>query len=212
MLLLFFRILFFVILILSIFFDFDIPIILNTQINQLLIAIIIIIIIIVIDEMIGFLLGCIFLVVYFKYYQKMINKNNATPSNNLNEPLLKAYTSFNVNEVDSFVGDVAPTKNRKIESTNNHYERFNNEENCIEMPYISNELLLKAQNNIYDETNYYTEIKNVENAYGIQGLNSDLVHYSAYDKTTIDDNYNENKNNQNRLNADVNLDVDINRR
>ena len=197
MLLLFFRILFFIILILSILFDFEVPMVLNTQVNQLLIAILIIVIIVVFDEIIGLLLGCIFLVIYFKYYQKIINKNNTT-TNNINpsssnpypnDPLLKAYTSFNTNEIDSFVSDVAPTKNTRTEKMKEHYSTYNEKENCTEMPYISNELLFDAQNNIYDETNYYTEIKNNENTYGIQGLNSDQVHYLAYDKKTIENNY-----------------------
>ena len=198
MLLLFFRILFFIILILSILFDFEVPMVLNTQVNQLLIAILIIVIIVVFDEIIGLLLGCIFLVIYFKYYQKIINKNNTTTTNTTtpsssnpypNDPLLKAYTSFNTNEIDSFVSDVAPTKNARTEKMKEHYSTYNEKENCTEMPYISNELLFDAQNNIYDETNYYTEIKNNENTYGIQGLNSDQVHYLAYDKKTIENNY-----------------------
>jgi hypothetical protein len=57
------------------------------------------------------------------------------------------------------------------------------------MPYISTELLEKAQNNIYDTNNYYTEIKNIDNADGVQGLNSDQVHYTAFDKKSITNNY-----------------------
>lgn len=192
MLLVFFRLLFLIILILAIIFDIDIPIILNTQVNQLLIAILIIFIIVAVDEIIGFLLGCIFLIIYFKYYQKIINSKNSSNDNNINsnDPLLKAYSSFNINEVDSFVGDTMPQRNSKMEKVQEHYMTNNTKDNCIEMPYISNELLLKAQTNIYDEKNYYTEIKNNDNMYGIQGLNSDLVHYSAYDTKTIEDNYN----------------------
>lgn len=200
MLLVFFRVLLVILLGLAIFFDVNVPIILNTQVNQLLIAIVILFIIVAIDEIIGFLIGCIFLVVYFKYYQKMINSNNTNNTNNSNgnsngitasnsNQLLNAYSSLNMNEIDSFVGDITPRRNLKTETMTEHYTTINTKENCIEMPYISNELLLKAQNNIYDEKNYYTEIKNTDNTYGIQGLNSDMVHFLAYDKKTIENNY-----------------------
>ena len=189
MLLVFFRILLIIILALVILFDVNVPIILNTQINQLLIAILIIFIIVAIDEIIGFLIGCIFLVVYFKYYQKMINANNTNGNTTNSIQLLNAYSSLNTNDIDSFIGDTKPRRNLKTEEMKEHYTTINTAENCTEMPYISNELLLDAQNNIYDEKNYYTEIKNTDNTYGIQGLNSDLVHYSAYDKKTMENNY-----------------------
>ena len=51
------------------------------------------------------------------------------------------------------------------------------------------ELLDKAQNNIYDNKNYYTEIRNGENVYGVQGLNSDKLHYNAYEKTGVINSY-----------------------
>ncbi len=35
--------------------------------------------------------------------------------------------------------------------------------------------------NIYNEENYNTEIKQDNNTYGIQGLNSDNIHYVAFD-------------------------------
>jgi hypothetical protein len=186
-----FRLLFIVILVLVIIFDVNVPIILNTQVNQLIIAILIIFIIIAVDEIIGFLLGCIFLIIYFKYYQKMINTNNKTDTTvKSNDPLIRAYSSFNTNEIDSFVGDTMPKPNSKIQPITEHYTTVNKKDNCVEMPYISEELLLKAQTNIYDEKNYYTEIKNSDNTYGIQGLNSDLVHYSAYDKKIMNEHYN----------------------
>jgi len=185
-----FRLLFIVILILVIIFDVNIPLILNTQINQLMIAILIIFIIVVVDEIIGFLLGCIFLIIYFKYYQKIINNTNKNTNVKSSDPLLKAYSSFNTDEIDSFIGDTTPKPNSKIQTITEHYTTVNKKDNSVEMPYISDELLLKAQTNIYDEKNYYTEIKNSDNTYGIQGLNSDLVHYSAYDKKIMTENYN----------------------
>jgi Ca2+/Na+ antiporter len=190
------------ILVIVIFIDVPISATFASQTNQLLIALLIIFMIIVVDEIIGFLLGIILLIIYFKYYQKIIDnknsssKSNSNSNNDLTEPLIKAYTPFSMdnynllNGIDRFSGDIKPSSNGKInENIKDHYVKEDKENNIVEMPYISNELLLDAQNNIYDDKNYYMEIKKLDNAYGIQGLNSDSVHYMAYDKTTIDNNY-----------------------
>ena len=135
---------------------------------------------------IGFLLGLIFLIIYFKHYQKIINKSN---NSDLNEPLIKAYNPFMMNNIDKFSDDIKPTHNNKTENIPNGTAVLNESTNCLVMPYISTELLDKAQNNIYDNDNYYKEIKNIENAYGVQGLNSDKTHYLAFDKNDINNNY-----------------------
>lgn len=176
------RLMLLLLLITFIIYDVDIPIVLNTQTNQMIIAIIVIFIIIVIDEIIGFLIGIIFLVIYFKHYQKIFNKNE-THQTDIKQPLLNEYK-------DSFVGDVKPETNSRIPIIENDYVKMDEKNGCIEMPYISNELLEKAQTNIYDINNYYNEIKISQDAYGIQGLNADMVHYSGFDKNEIIHNYN----------------------
>jgi len=187
------RILTLILVIFSIIVDVDIPIILHTQINQLIIAIIIIIIILLIDEIIGFLLGLLFLILYFKYYQKLI-KNNSS----LKEPLItnNDNDNYNINN-DKNNNDknnndknkeIKPITNNKIEQLTDHYIKYSND--CIEMPYISNELLDKAQNNIFDVNNYNQEIRITNDTYGVQGLNSDTIHYPAFDNTYLRfDNY-----------------------
>jgi|694.fasta_scaffold01811_26 hypothetical protein len=186
MILNFIRILLLVFLILAILIDIEVPPILTSQVHQLLIAIFIISIIVVFDEIIGFLLGLIFLIVYFKHYQKIINKTN---NSDLNEPLIKAYNPYMMNNIDKFSDDIKPSHNTKTENIPNSTSVLNESTNCLIMPYISTELLDKAQNNIYDNDNYYKEIKNIDNAYGVQGLNSDKTHYLAFDKNNIDNNY-----------------------
>jgi len=192
------RLLLVILLIVIILIDIEIPEILTLQMNQLVIAILIIFIIVVVDEIIGFLLGVIFLITYFKYYQKIINKNNNNQNNNqINDGKIKAYTPFNMdnynylNNIDNFKGDLKPNKNSKTENINEGYISINDDTNCITMPYISTELLEKAQNNIYDENNYYNDIKkNENNINGIQGINKDDIQYMAYDKKIIENNYN----------------------
>lgn len=164
-----------ILLIFSIMVDINIPVILHTQVNQLIIAIIIIAIILLIDEILGFLLGILFLVLYFKYYQKLI-KNN-TNNNYLKEPLIDKYTN---NKDSNENADIIPPPNQKTNVLPDHYVKFENNE-TTEMPFISNQLLMNAQTNIYDTNNYTNEIRLNENTYGIQGLNSDSIHYPAFD-------------------------------
>ena len=195
MILNFLRISLLIILIIVVMVDVPVPEVLTAQVNQLVIAFAIIVIIIAIDEIIGFLCGLIFLIIYFKYYQKKVN-STTTSNQELQEPLIKAYNPFNMNNysningtIDEFTSDTKPVQNAKTEQVGNHYTSLNDKTNTLIMPYISTELLDKAQNNIYDNNNYYLEIKKMDNAYGIQGLNSDKIHYEAYDKNLINNNF-----------------------
>jgi Ca2+/Na+ antiporter len=176
------RILVLVVLIFSIMVDIEIPVILHTQVNQLIIAIIIIAIILLVDEIIGFLLGLLFLIIYFKYYQKLIKNNQVE----LKEPLINNRNDFRNENAENFNTDVKPTPKEKTTEITEHYIRYTND--GIEMPYISNELLEKAQTNIYDMTNYNNEIRIDNNTYGVQGLNSDGIHYPAFEPLFV--NYN----------------------
>uniref|UniRef100_A0A6C0EQ74 Uncharacterized protein n=1 Tax=viral metagenome TaxID=1070528 RepID=A0A6C0EQ74_9ZZZZ len=167
--------------------DFDLPIIINTKTNQLFIAILILLIILLVDEIIGFLIGLIFLIIYFKYYQKKImpiKQENQTNSpityeqsnnnnNNNNDPITSLFNFFS--------GDVKPKSYSNQPEIPEHYINHIKNDNSTIMPYVSNELLKAAQNNIYNDDNYKTEIKTSENYYGIQGLNSDNKHYAAFD-------------------------------
>ena len=165
--------------------DFDLPIIINTKTNQLFIAILILLIILLVDEIIGFLIGLIFLIIYFKYYQKKImpiKQENQTNSpityeqynNNTNTDPLTSFFNF-------FSGDVKPKSYSNQPEIPEHYINHIKNDNSTIMPYVSNELLKAAQTNIYNDDNYKTEIKTNENYYGIQGLNSDNKHFAAFD-------------------------------
>ena len=167
--------------------DFDLPIIINTKTNQLFIAILILLIILLVDEIIGFLIGLIFLIIYFKYYQKKIMpikqekqenspityEQSNTNNNNNNDPITSLFNFFS--------GDVKPKSYSNQPEIPEHYINHIKNDNSTIMPYVSNELLKAAQNNIYNDDNYKTEIKTSENYYGIQGLNSDNKHYAAFD-------------------------------
>jgi hypothetical protein len=183
MILNFIRALLILLLVFVIIVDFDLPIIINTKTNQLFIAILILLIILLVDEIIGFLIGLIFLIIYFKYYQKKImpiKQENQTNSpiidnnnNNNNDPITSLFNFFS--------GDVKPKSYSNQPEIPEHYINHIKNDNSTIMPYVSNELLKAAQTNIYNDDNYKTEIKTSENYYGIQGLNSDNKHYAAFD-------------------------------
>jgi len=202
----FIRALLVLILIFVILVDFDLPIIISTPINQLFIAIIILFIILTVDEIIGFLTGIIFLIIYFKYYQRKLHKthnSSSQPSSNNNilgvsasttshfvsSPAIYSTTSPNEDSSLSsffnfFAGDTKPKPYTNKPEIPEHYIQDIKNDNCTLIPYVSTELLKAAQNNIYNEENYNNEIKQDSNFYGIQGLNSDNIHYSAFDNTT----------------------------
>jgi hypothetical protein len=196
------------ILIFVILVDFELPIIISTPINQLFIAIIILFLILTIDEIIGFLTGLIFLIIYFKYYQRKLNESKTktiettkkeaftspfgmsfnTISKFTSSPAPYSTTSPNENSpmaslINFFTGDTKPKNYSNQPDIPDHYIQENKIDNCTLIPHISNELLKAAQNNIYDEKSYNMEIKEDPNSYGIQGLNSDNIHFEAFDNS-----------------------------
>lgn len=202
----FIRALLFILLIFVILVDFDLPIIVSTPINQLFIAIIILFLILTVDEIIGFLTGLIFLIIYFKYYQRKLNQSlkssensqssgvmgvsASTKSHFVSSPAMYSTTSPNENSALSsifnfFSGDTKPKPYSNQPEIPDHYIQDIKNDNCTLIPYVSTELLKAAQNNIYNEENYNNEIKQDANFYGIQGLNSDNIHYSAFDNNKV---------------------------
>ena len=208
MILNFIRALLILLLIFVIIVDFDLPIIINTKTNQLFIAILILLIILLVDEIIGFLIGLIFLIIYFKFYQKKIMPSKQEISNGhyetsqsspmaslssiispfTSEPSLISVNENKTNSTDPltsffnlFKGDVKPKSYSNQPEIPDHYVKELKNENSTLIPYISNELLKAAQTNIYNDDNYKTEIKTDDNYYGIQGLNTDNKNYTAFD-------------------------------
>jgi amino acid transporter len=201
------RVLLVVILIFVILVDFDLPIIISTPINQLFIAIIVLFLILTVDEIIGFLTGLIFLVIYFKYYQRKLNKPATKTAEQHKEAVASSPLGLSFDTISHFTSTPAPyTTSQPEQSTMSsifkffsgdtkpkeysnqpeipdHYVEENKNDNSKLVPYISNDLLKAAQNNIFDEKSYNTEIKQDKNSYGIQGLNSDNTHFEAFDNS-----------------------------
>ena len=104
------------------------------------------------------------------------NANGNANGNTNNDPIASFFNFF--------TGDVKPKSYSTQPEIPDHYIEELKNQNCKLIPYISNELLKAAQTNIYNEENYKTEIKSDNNFYGIQGLNSDNIHFAAYDNDT----------------------------
>lgn len=167
----FLRILLLVVLLFVIILDYDVPVIINTAVNQLFIALIIIFIILAVDEIVGFLTGLIFLTIYFKFYQKKINNENKDNK----EKFTNENNSSPLNNFFDYIFNPSiPTTNSR--SDNNSYSSINKDI----IPSVSNDILKSAQNNIFDDNQYNKEIKTYDNSYGgIQGLG--INNLSAFD-------------------------------
>ena len=171
----FLRILLLVVLLFVIILDYDVPVIINTAVNQLFIALIIIFIILAVDEIVGFLSGLIFLTIYFKFYQKKINNENKDNK----EKFTNDNNSSPLNNLFDYIF------NPSIPSSNSNSSSYSNSSsNSNIIPTVSTDTLKSAQNNIFDDNQYEKEIKTYDNSYGgIQGLNIDKL-------TAFDNNYN----------------------
>ena len=80
-------------------------------------------------------------------------------------------------EIYSKIIKIHENKFQDIEKTNINTNQF---DNCVnEIDYISDSMLLSAQNNIFDAVNFQSSIKGLNNGYSIQGINL------GYDKDDI---------------------------
>lgn len=155
------RIFFLIILLILLVIDIKYSIFFKNSVNQFIIACLILFILIILDAPTGFIIGLIFLTIYYKNNTKKIEK------------IIK-------NKEEKFIN--LKTENKKIDKDNKDlYNEL--------LPYISPELLINAQNNIYDNDNYKSEIKgfNDENKkiYGAQGLDIEKNDYKGFDLTDI---------------------------
>lgn len=192
----FFRIIAILLLIIIIVLD-DISIYNKALVNkslQFTIAFIIIVII-NIDTTFGFVLALCTLVIYYKTYIKLIQKNNQEEAllSYENKPIVK----------NSELADETDIGNTKIINNNTppkdgykyaSYKAIEKKDDILNYPlktkYISDEHLFAAQNNIVDFKSYNQEIKgmncngfNSKKIYSAQGLDSDNVNYTGYEES-----------------------------
>lgn len=175
------RLIFILILIIVIIYDFklNMPFIKDSN-NQLIIAIFILMIFFIVDYTIGFIVALIFLIFYYKYYSLLVQEKYSAV----------VIEDYDDNKED---GDVK-NKNKEDIKNKNKGDIKNNLDCCnnikIELlDYISPELLIKAQNNIFDNNNLKKEIDNYDKtkSFDIQGLfNNDVKGFDFNDNYDID--------------------------
>ena len=123
MILYFIRIILIIILLLILFLKYNISYFFKDSTNQLILAIIVIFTIIVIDPTSGFILGLIFLTIYYKYYNTFLNtkiKKEEEKFNNINTEEVKKDCLKKIPYISPELLEAA--QNNIIDSENNKTE------------------------------------------------------------------------------------------
>ena len=143
---------------------------------QLYLALVAMIILLIFDNVTGFILSLCLLVLYFKLYNDELKQKKAISNDNKHEKLENMSNDKPICSLDK------PCKIQNEPKEDNNNKILN-----TQIPFISEEHLLAAQNNIFDEENYNNEILGVaeglynEKVYGTQGLNKNHIHIQGYD-------------------------------
>jgi hypothetical protein len=150
---------------------------------QLYLAIITMIVLLMVDNVAGFVLGVCLLVLYFKIY----NKELKTKKNNQMKPEETKEKSQHQCPIDK------PCNMKNIlENYDTSNDKSNTAKNTItkqimQIPYVTDENLLAAQNNIVNTECYNNEVLGIEkglfneNVYGPQGLDKQNTHIRGFD-------------------------------
>jgi len=141
---------------------------------QLYLALVAMIILLIFDNVTGFILSLCLLVLYFKLYNNELKQKKAISNDDKTQGKLEKMSN------DKLICSL--DKPCKIQNE----QKEDNKPLKTQIPFISEEHLLAAQNNIFDEENYNNEILGVadEKVYGSQGLDKNHIHmqgYSIYD-------------------------------
>jgi hypothetical protein len=148
---------------------------------QLYLAISAILILILLDNVTGFILALSLLVLYFKIYNTELKHKKNTDD-------LSSVKKENENRcVLDKKGDCV------TEAYENHLknDQMSSTNHVTLLPYVSEEHLLAAQNNIIDVNNYNNEILGIEkglyneNVYGSQGFDNNNVHMRGFDNNLL---------------------------
>lgn len=129
------------------------------------------------DATLGFILALCLFLIYYEIYSKLKTKINNNEKSKYAKDKDSKETFFISND------DIQ----NKIEET----KKIENENDVIQLNYISDEHLIAAQNNIVDIENYMSEIKGIdkgfnnEGVYGAQGLDSTNLNKEGYDQNNI---------------------------
>ena len=167
----------------------DIPYkyILKDSIIQLYLAILVLLILLILDNVTGFILALCLLILYFKIYN---NELKSKKNNNKTNEVVQKEHKCTLDKAGKCSTEKYENDNREsIQENLGTLKRENI--NTTLIPYISEEHLLAAQNNIIDFNNYNNEILGIEkglhneNVYGSQGFDNNNVHMKGYDNNVL---------------------------
>jgi len=167
--------------------DIPYPKLFKSPTVQLYLAIITMIILLMVDNVTGFILGVCLLVLYFKIYNKELkNKkiNQIKPEETKGKsehkcPIDKPCNMKNIIENYDTSTDKSTDKSNAVKNTNT--------KQIMQIPYVTEENLLAAQNNIVNTECYNNEVSGIEkglyneNVYGPQGLDKQNTHIRGFD-------------------------------
>lgn len=154
--------------------DIPYPKLFKSPAVQLYLAIMVMLLLLMLDNVTGFILGVCLLVLYFKIYNKelKIKKSKAEEKDKPTEAVCP---------MDR------PCKIKADNAVLENYESTTTAKQPTQIPYVSEEILLAAQNNIVNTECYNNEILGIqkglynENVYGPQGLDKQNTHIRGYD-------------------------------
>jgi Ca2+/Na+ antiporter len=152
---------------------------------QFYLAVLCILILIAVDNITGFIITLALLIVYFRIYNAEIKEKNKIKLEEMQKEAAKE-TEKKCNKKD----DKCKLENPK--KTSIVLKEINNIDDDGFKPYITDQDLFAAQNNVIDEANYNNEIgdltfehKDARPLYKSQGLNDGDLHVGGYDNYDI---------------------------
>jgi len=156
---------------------------------QFYLAVLCILILIAVDNITGFIITLALLIVYFRIYNDEIKEKNKIKLEEMQKEAAKEAAKEAKKKCDK-KDDKCKLENP--EKTSIVLKEINNIDDEGFKPYITEQDLFAAQNNVIDEANYNNEIgdltvehKDARPLYKSQGLNDGDLHVGGYDNYDI---------------------------
>ena len=168
---------------------------------QLYLALLVMIILLLLDNVTGFILSLALLALYYRVYNDELKKKKSMQSkseDNKNDKSDKNKEDNGKSKAGAGAGAGATCERCALDSENKSDKGYKEQNmpkvsitSTTQIPFITEEHLLAAQNNIIDAENYNKEIVGIEKGifsekvYGTQGLDNNSVHMRGYDVSML---------------------------
>lgn len=156
---------------------------------QFYLAVLCILILMAVDNITGFVITLALLIVYFRIYNAEIKERNKIKLEDMQKEAAKEAAKEAEKKCDK---NDDKCKLENPEKTSIVLKEINNIDNEGFKPYITDQDLFAAQNNVIDDNVYNNEIgdltvehKDARPLYKSQGLNDDDLHVGGYDNYDI---------------------------